>query len=137
MIFKPRIVWWTEAFKETWGKEIVSQIDFSQISSAILWEDPFLNKEGNFIDTLFDNKIKYIIDIVQSLENSNIKWRDRWSIWREERKKHNIDIMTDLQLKWIVMLAENKDIQIKPGYFTWICWEIMERVIGNVPRVKD
>ena len=108
---------------------------------ARLWaptdaNDCLANSGGVFVDTAFDKKIGFVLDTVDSLENS--RWhRDRQTVWQQLRKRHNLHSTPDSKLKEIVMNADFWIIQTKPEYFTAICWEIMERVLGNVDRVGD
>jgi len=112
---------------------IVAYVEFfTRMADA---DDPFLQIWWVFLDEDFRVKLDKILDTVESLENTS--WhRDRQTVWMQKRVEHWIRDMSDTQLKWIVVGVEISLINKNPEYFTAVCWEIMERVRGNVPRMK-
>lgn len=130
MWFTPRIVWWTDI---DWAEVIELYPQGSSDQKTDEQQDPLENNWGIIFDWEFDARINLILDTVEALENSHSK--DRYQVWLDWRKKHKIMEMRDTQLKDIVMSTDLSRINVNPSYFTALCWEIMERVQGNVERV--
>ena len=148
MWFKLSVVWWTDLdynppdifnTRFTWFTPQVVWADNATTSNAleqISTEDPLESINGDLVDKDFNARIHQILETVESLELSTGGARNRQETWMKWRVDHGIQDMSDAQLKDIVMATELGIIKTKPVYFTALCEEIMERVIGTVARIR-
>ncbi len=126
MWFKLSVVWWTDLETKAPNPEWKEYHE---------WTDPLENINGDFVDRDFNIRIHQILETVESLELSTDWRKSRQETWIKWRVEHGIKDMSDKQLRDIVMATELSIINTKPSYFTALCGEIIERVVGTVARV--